>query len=998
MRTSARGILRPALLSALLSGLLALFLTPLAPLAPATSAQPPPPHPDCTLDELLVNPCRPLLGAYSNHYPGISGWRAHIDAEEARIGRPLDIVHRYHPPGEAGPLIADEIHFATRPNTIMFANWKPALSAWSSAGGGNATVNAQIDKAADSIKSIAPTKIMLTIHHEAEPDVTPGTSSCPHLKGKFGSPADYRAMWRNVHERFAARGVTNVVWVMNYMGYKNWDCLAPELWPGNDLVDWVMYDPYQTVSSSSWSTSVSRFYNWMLANSDATHDYVSKVWGLAEFGAGGQTTQADAYTYYDDARASVERNEFPRLKAYVVFDSEGTLNNRTSYSVSGVYDPVEQEHFNAFANSSAFLDPPAPPTDTTAPTVTLVRPTTGDSVSGSVEIEAAVADDRAVTGATYAVDGGVSRPLTLGADGTASATWDSSSAQDGERSLVVSATDAAGNTGTAAVGLTVANQDTTPPSTPRNLRTVSLRSDTVELAWDAATDATGVSEYVVTRDGSQLWTGTGTEVTDSTAVASTAYTYTVTARDAAGNASPTSTELRVTTPALTDTEPPTTPELTAVAAGSDAALSWTEATDDTGVAGYRVFRGATLLSTVDAATRAYTDTSVEQGRSLRYTVEAFDLAGNTSQPSTAADLTLPDATAPSAPRNPTAYEQPLLGGVFVSWQASTDNVAVSGYSVYRDGTALGTVATPGFIDQTVGPGTTYVYTVEAYDAVGNLSPAGTAQVTTADTVAPTAPLRPSASLTGSTVNLSWPDATDDVGVQGYRVLRDGSAIADVTGTTYQDATAPQGVAHRYAVVAYDDADNLSAASPELTVTVPDTTAPAKPAAPVVSRVSGKVALSWTAPSDNVGITEYLLKRNGSSLTTTTGRTWTDATPVQGRTSTYTVTAFDAAGNASAASSSASVWVPDTTAPSRPTSFKVVAGIGRATLTWAASTDNVGVKGYQVYRGTTRLTTTAGRTYTNTGLTKGKAYTYKVRAYDAKGNLSPYTGAITVTAR
>ncbi len=992
MGTSTRGLLRPVLLS----GLLALFLTPLAPVS---HAQPPPPNPDCTPDALLVNPCRPLLGAYSNHYPGIKGWRAHMDAEEARIGRPLDIVHRYHPPGEAPPLIPDEIHFATRPNTIMFANWKPALSAWSSAGGGDATVNAQIDKAADSIKSIAPVKIMLTIHHEPEPDVTPGTSSCPYLKGKFGSPADYRAMWRNVHERFAARGVTNVVWVMNYMGYKNWDCLAPEMWPGNDLVDWVMYDPYQTVSSSSWSLSVSRFYNWMLANSDATHDYLSKPWGLAEFGAGGQTTQADAYKYYDDARASVERNEFPRLKAYVVFDSEGTLNNRTSYSVSGVFDPVEQEHFNALANSKAFLDPPfIPSADTTPPTVALVRPTTGDSVSGSVEIEAALVDDRGVTEATYAVDGGTSRPLTLAADGTATATWDSSSVADGEHSLVVSASDAAGNTETATARLTVANGDTTPPSTPTNLRAVSLKSDSVGMAWDAATDATGVTEYVVTRDGSQLWTGPGTKVTDSTAAASTSYTYSVTARDAAGNTSPASAELTVSTPALTDTVPPTTPELTAVASGADAALSWTEATDDTGVAGYRVLRGATLISTVDAATRAYTDPSVEQGRSHRYTVEAFDLAGNTSQPSTAQDLTLPDATAPTAPASTSAFEQPLLGGVSVNWQASTDNVAVSGYSVYRDGTALGTVTTPGFIDQTAASGTTYVYTVEAYDAAGNVSAAGTAQFTTADTVAPTAPLQPSASLTGSIVNLSWPAATDDVGVRGYRVLRDGSAIADVTGTTYQDATAPQGVAHRYAVVAYDGAGNLSPASPELTLTVPDTTAPAKPAAPVVSLVSGKVALSWSAPHDNVGVAKYLLKRNGSSLATTTGLTWTDATAPQGRTSTYTVTAVDAAGNASAASPSASVWVPDTIAPSKPTSFKVVAGIGKATLTWAASTDNVGVKGYQVWRGTTRLTNVTGISYSNTGLTKGKSYTYKVRAYDAKGNLSPFTAAITVTAR
>lgn len=983
MGTSTRRNLRAVLMSSVLTLVAAL-------LAPAARAAPPR---DCTPDEILVNPCRPLLGAYSNTYPGISGWRAHMDAEEARIGRPLDIVHLYHPPNSPLPLLPDERYFATRDKTAMFVNWKPGATSWADAAGGNDVVNAQIDEVADSIKAIAPVKIMLTLHHEPEDDVTPGTSGCPGLKGTYGSPEDYRAMWRNVEGRFDARGVTNVVWVMNFMGYSNWDCLVPDLWPGNELVDWVMFDPYDTVSTSSWSASVSRFYNWMIANRDATHDYVSKPWGLAEFGVGGKTTQAHAYTYYDDARASVERNQFDRLKAYVAFDSEGIVHTKTSYSVAGVYDPVEQEHFNSFANSAVFLDSPA---DDTPPTITLVTPTAVNSVYGSVQIRAATSDNYEVTRTTYAVDGGPASPMALSTDGTASAVWDSTSAVDGPHSLEVSASDAAGNTATATAQLTVANADKTRPTTPANLQTVSVTSDALDLTWDAATDDRGVTGYRIRRDGATLWTGADTKVTDSTIQPATSYSYTVQAHDAAGNFSAESPPLMVSTSALPDTTPPTTPALTAVASGDNALLSWTAADDDTGVEGYRVFRAGTLISTVAAATRTYTDTSVEQGKSYSYTVKAFDLAGNLSQPSNAPQVNIPDSTPPTAPTSAAAVEQAALGGVSVSWQPSSDNVGVSGYSVWRNGTVLGTVATPGYLDASTAPGLTYTYTVKAHDAAGNVSAASdTAQVTTADTVAPATPLTPSASLSGSTVNLTWLATTDNVGVQGYRVLRDGSSIASLPGTSFTDTTAPQGVSHSYVIVAYDAANNLSADSPALTLTVPDTTAPATPAAPIVSLVNGAGALSWTPPSDNVGVVKFLVKRNGGALVTTTGTSYTDATLTQGRTYTYTVTAYDAAGNASAASPSASLVVPDTIAPTTPTSFKVVAGIGKATLTWAASTDNVGVAGYQIWRGTTRLTNVAGVSYSNTGLTKGKSYSYKIRAYDAKGNLSPFTASITV---
>lgn len=88
---------------------------------------------------------------------------------------------------------------------------------------------------------------------------------------------------------------------------------------------------------------------------------------------------------------------------------------------------------------------------------------------------------------------------------------------------------------------------------------------------------------------------------------------------------------------------------------------------------------------------------------------------------------------------------------------------------------------------------------------------------------------------------------------------------------------------------------------------------------------------------------------------------------------------------------------ETSAPTTPTGL-VASGITQTSmvLNWNASTDNVGVTGYEVYRNGTRITTTTSRTYTNTGLTAGTTYSYYVIAYDAAGNKSPQSATIQAT--
>jgi hypothetical protein len=90
---------------------------------------------------------------------------------------------------------------------------------------------------------------------------------------------------------------------------------------------------------------------------------------------------------------------------------------------------------------------------------------------------------------------------------------------------------------------------------------------------------------------------------------------------------------------------------------------------------------------------------------------------------------------------------------------------------------------------------------------------------------------------------------------------------------------------------------------------------------------------------------------------------------------------------------------DTQPPSDPGGLSATArSPNRVALSWTASTDDVGVAGYQIYRNDALLTTTsgAGTSYSDTPVRRGTTYTYKVRALDAAGNLSRFSNAARVT--
>jgi hypothetical protein len=96
---------------------------------------------------------------------------------------------------------------------------------------------------------------------------------------------------------------------------------------------------------------VGYFYHALEAKSDALHAYTSKTWGLAEFGYWYGTNQAEAYSFYDDAKISLDAGRYPRLKLYEPFDTIANgVDTRISYTANGAFDATEQAHYNTFAN------------------------------------------------------------------------------------------------------------------------------------------------------------------------------------------------------------------------------------------------------------------------------------------------------------------------------------------------------------------------------------------------------------------------------------------------------------------------------------------------------------------------------------------------------------------------------------------------------------------------------------------------------------------------
>lgn len=309
------------------------------------------------------------------------------------------------------------------------------------------------------------------------------------------------------------------------------------------------------------------------------------------------------------------------------------------------------------------------------------------------------------------------------------------------------------------------------------------------------------------------------------------------------------------------------------------------------------------------------------------------------------------------------------------------------------------------------PSTTYHYQAKSRDAAGNLAVSGDYTFTTSVlpdgvilTTTPTDLI--ATAISSSKISLTWTAPTNFPGLVGYKVYRGGVIVAAVSGTAYTDSGLTASTSYTYNVAAFDAAHNFSDKSNSATATTlegaaADTTAPSVPTNLVATPIYYyKIGLTWTASTDNVGVVGYKIYRGGVKVSTTSGTSYHDSGLTASTSYSYTIAAYDAAGNISAQTDAVSATTPvapDTTAPSVPADLTATAvSASQIDLTWTASTDNVALEGYKIYRGGSLIATSTVNSYSDTGLTASTSYTYNVAAYDTVHNISGQSNSATAT--
>lgn len=395
---------------------------------------------------------------------------------------------------------------------------------------------------------------------------------------------------------------------------------------------------------------------------------------------------------------------------------------------------------------------------------------------------------------------------------------------------------------------------------------------------------------------------------------------------------------------------------------------------------YEVYRSTasggalTLVAVLPSTQRTYSDTSGLNATAYYYKVRSVN---ETSAATLSNEATAAESTPPSTPAGLVVVN---TGKTFVTldWANSTDNIGVAGYDVFVNGEKKYSTTESAITADSLAPNTYYNFTVKARDISGNLSNASTAASTTTATLANGLKYRYYQGAWSLLPNFntlthisSGTSATPDLSVRtsgvntNYGLIWEGYLVVPVTGNYTFELGTDDGSAlyidkfYSPSAVPTINADGARGETPTVSKVV-TLTAGLHPIAMTYFQIAGLQSMNvfWTGPN----LARQLIPASAYIET---------------------------------------IPVVDLTAPTAPSSL--VSALTTKTsvdLKWNASTDNIAVTGYNVYRNDTLKYTTSGSVLTvkADSLKSNTSYTFKVKAFDAAGNLSPFSNTLTVTTQ
>jgi len=317
-----------------------------------------------------------------------------------------------------------------------------------------------------------------------------------------------------------------------------------------------------------------------------------------------------------------------------------------------------------------------------------------------------------------------------------------------------------------------------------------------------------------------------------------------------------------------------------------------------------------------------------------------------------------------------------FASVALNWPAATDDTAVAGYLVRRDGTPIAWTGSTTFTDRGLTPATAYAYDVVAMDSSGNVSVPGTTSVTTG--------ANPTLVQSGD----AWSYRSDgtDLGSAwrqpGYDATSWASGPSQLGWGAKGEVTAlPTGQITQYLRRHFTVADAADVQQLALRLKRDDA---------AVVYLNGVEVLRSNLPAGPITATTYA----STTVSAAQSNTWYDsaipgallttgdnviAVELHQDSKTDTHAAFDLQLTRQTPA--------ETNPPTRPTVHQVDRTDTSITIDWSGATDDTGVVGYLVRRNGVAVTYTTATTFADTGLTPKSPYAYQVLAVDAAGNLS-----------